>query len=360
MALEHLYRGVVETEAVGEGLAMLADAMNAQASFIFEMQYDGRSFPFYHRGGIDPAMWDEFEAHYVHLDPRIDWCERHPDFSIFHDGLIADEVDMDRHPYFEFLRRYDLHYSITARTVRPTRRLSIISLQRSPGLWFFSPEEIAAMEMIRPHLDNFLALRRRLITDTVVSAGLVHHLETERTALALVDASGTVVYATAPLRAFAERGDALFLRGGRLLAAHRDCEPVLRQAIEAAVSPVSHPDWAPRSVVLKRKGRELPLLARVCPYRVTDEPVSCAAVVVVVDPEREVVVDGAELQSVYGLTRAEAALAIAIAEGRSPAQVAAETGRSIGTVRFQLKQVFQRMGISAQRQLVDRVRRLFR
>lgn len=60
----------------------------------------------------------------------------------------------------------------------------------------------------------------------------------------------------------------------------------------------------------------------------------------------------ARCREAYGLTEAEAKLAIAIADGTTVAGYAEETGLSQWTVRTQLKTVFQKTGVKRQAELV--------
>jgi DNA-binding CsgD family transcriptional regulator len=69
-------------------------------------------------------------------------------------------------------------------------------------------------------------------------------------------------------------------------------------------------------------------------------------------PDAEDLADIDRLRIAFGLTRAEARLACAIAEGRSPAEAAALFGRKLTTVRSQLRQVFAKTGTSRQAELV--------
>ena len=49
-----------------------------------------------------------------------------------------------------------------------------------------------------------------------------------------------------------------------------------------------------------------------------------------------------------GLTPAQAAIAVLLAEGRTPRQIAAATGRRYSTVRTHLKHIYARLGVSRQ------------
>lgn len=57
------------------------------------------------------------------------------------------------------------------------------------------------------------------------------------------------------------------------------------------------------------------------------------------------------LVSERGLTASEAAIALAVARGRAPSEIAGERGASIGTVRNQLKRAMAKLGVHRQAEL---------
>jgi len=65
--------------------------------------------------------------------------------------------------------------------------------------------------------------------------------------------------------------------------------------------------------------------------------------------------DAALVSRASGLTGAQARVAIAVAGGRSPADVAADHGISVRTVRCHLSTIFGKVGVSRQPELVRRL-----
>ena len=75
---------------------------------------------------------------------------------------------------------------------------------------------------------------------------------------------------------------------------------------------------------------------------------SVAALVLIVDPMDRVGLEPEFAQEVLGLTPTEAEIAIQLAQGRTPRQIAAATGREYSTVRTHLKHIFSKLGVSRQ------------
>ena len=83
-----------------------------------------------------------------------------------------------------------------------------------------------------------------------------------------------------------------------------------------------------------------------------------AAIVLVVEPERRMSADPELVASALGLTAAETRVAVMLAEGCTLRDITAATGRSTGTVRWHLNQIFNKNRISRQVELVQLVRSL--
>jgi DNA-binding CsgD family transcriptional regulator len=66
------------------------------------------------------------------------------------------------------------------------------------------------------------------------------------------------------------------------------------------------------------------------------------------------------LRQLYRLSSSEAAIAVLLAEGFAPDEIAAQRGAAIGTVRVQVKTVAAKMECRGQREIAAAVNRLIR
>ena len=105
-------------------------------------------------------------------------------------------------------------------------------------------------------------------------------------------------------------------------------------------------------LAIPRPGR-LPLALEITPLRPSmpafGDP-GPAALVFIRDPEAPV--DQQALRALYGLTRTEAAVAGALAQGRSPEQIADRLGIGLATVRSHLKRILAKTGTHRQAEAV--------
>jgi DNA-binding CsgD family transcriptional regulator len=72
-----------------------------------------------------------------------------------------------------------------------------------------------------------------------------------------------------------------------------------------------------------------------------------SAIVFIVNPELGVRLDARQLQDLYRLTPAEARVAVQLSEGEDLTQLAAMLGVSINTVKSQIRNIYEKMGIDS-------------
>nr|WP_301287254.1 helix-turn-helix transcriptional regulator [Sphingobium sp. OAS761] len=61
------------------------------------------------------------------------------------------------------------------------------------------------------------------------------------------------------------------------------------------------------------------------------------------------------IRSLYGLTRAEVEVVLALCAGKAPEELARERGVALNTVRTQMKNIYSKMDCSRQSELVARI-----
>jgi DNA-binding CsgD family transcriptional regulator len=139
--------------------------------------------------------------------------------------------------------------------------------------------------------------------------------------------------------------DGLVTHGGKLAASRPADTARLRRMIartwRLADGPGPH---ASDGFQLARPSGRNSLVIRIVPLK----PKIAALAVLVCDPETRTQVDQSLLHQVYRLTRTEARLVIALAQGERLEGAAQTLGVTLGTGRTYLKRVFHKMGVSRQ------------
>jgi len=185
-------------------------------------------------------------------------------------------------------------------------------------------------------------------------------LERIDTGVIVVDASRTVLFSNpAAERALALNRDIL-TRAGRLVIDDSILDGQLAKQVRQAVltaNGASHPPGM--AMAVPRAGR-LPVTLLVSPWRANWAPndvAQPAALIFVRDPEDSGSAAISTLRDLFGLTRAEASVAVAIGQGKSVTQISLEFAVSLGTVRTHLKRALAKTGTDRQAALAVLVTR---
>lgn len=168
-----------------------------------------------------------------------------------------------------------------------------------------------------------------------------------------------VLWMNAAARALVAANRGLRLYGGRLAAGGQAGQRTLAALVALTSSDGEarrHAGQSGRGLLLPLElsdGGKLALLARPVETRNGEQALAGARLLLFVsDPAARVAVPPEHLTQLYGLTRAEARVAAAVAGGRRLSDYAAQTGVSIDTVRSQLKRVLEKTGARSQTDLV--------
>lgn len=219
----------------------------------------------------------------------------------------------------------------------------------------FNSEEREAVERLIPHLKRALQLYRRL-----------NHIELERSlyAGALTQLSVATLLLDGELRILganpiaenllSEQDGVRRLEGCLSLARRRDNQRLKDLVGQACAASQSGAPALVSAMPVERPSGRAPLGLVVRPLAEggngDDQP---AVSVFISDPEHPTEASSDVLCQLFGLTRAEARLALQLANGLSLEQAAAELGITRNTGRAHLRAIFTKTGVSQQTQLVS-------
>jgi DNA-binding CsgD family transcriptional regulator len=268
------------------------------------------------------------------------------------DFTTTDEIR--RHPYYqEFLAPHGLRW-FAGVIMRSGDDQWCLSIQRSIAQGPFSAREQLQLAALSTRISGAVALSRALgfaRADAALGA-----FEVSNSAVVLLDRCAEVLQVNGAAQRLL--GPDLQITRKRLTLRDRDANAALDRALHALL-------WAQTSsalmppVVLPRDGKR-PLLAY--PMRLSavssNALAPCQALVVLVDLDARPHPPENALSVSFGLTAAEARLAVRIATGASLESVADEIGIALETARHQLKAIFAKTDTHRQAELVSVMARL--
>lgn len=262
--------------------------------------------------------------------------------------LLASEY------YNDFLRPQDTHSVLMIRLARSGSEIDVLNINRSHANGQFDARDLELAARLHPHLIRAFGLSLKFAAVQQVKEGMAHALDRSPHGLFLIDGTLRVRHANRVGEALTCEAGGLRLNAGRLTAAAPDAARRLQGLIARAASP----DCERRtggSMAVPTPSRRSPLSLTVAPLRSERFEFHrnrLAAIVCVADPRSEASLPQQTLRDLFGLTPAEAKVAMAVFEGLSSKEAAANLGLSFHTVRVQLARIFEKTNTNRQAELV--------
>ena len=221
----------------------------------------------------------------------------------------------------------------------------------------WSQSNVVMVERLLPHLRQFAHVRQALVEARALGSSLAMLLENTRFGVIQLDRFGRIAAANDPAGALLREGDGLHDQNGRLRAAVPEVDDALQGLLARALPPfggqaASGSMMVSHALVLPR------LVVHVTPVncaRVDGDASRVRALVLAIDPTHRDAVAPEFVAATLGLTLAESHIAVSLAQGRTVRDIALATGRSAGTVRWHMKNIFAKYRISRQMELVQLV-----
>lgn len=332
--------------------------------------------------GVSPQAVAAYAAHYADLDPLLPALRDAPAGAVLDLDAVQPRAALEASAYYAgYARPHDVHACLAGvawRTADFVVKLYCVRGRDAPP---FRAADRAAVASLLPHLQRALRTARRLARLDAERGAILGALDVLADAVVLTDADGRIIDANRAAAALLGAGDVLAVErladggAGRIRAARPADTAALRHLIATVAGAPG--DWASPgrsggcadltagtaggTLRLARPGRG-PLSVAVTPVRrrpavpgpfarETGDGARCrpAAVLFVTDPEARpagAVVE--RLRATYGLTPAEADVAVAVSRGAGLRAIATDRGVGLATVRSQLLHVYAKTGIQNQ------------
>lgn len=207
----------------------------------------------------------------------------------------------------------------------------------------YQPEEIAALDGLRPHLHRAMFIsarlgleRARAMTETLARLGL---------AAAVIDPAGRVIGSNSVLESL--QTVIMPTAHGRLALRDRSRNALLRQGMDQLRAGNASQTGLTIPVPAAADGSSPPLLIHLIPVRGAAQDIFAGgqALVVVSLLERKAAPLPALLNGLFDLSPAEARLVGELASGMTPRDITTARGVSMATVRAQVRAILAKTGL---------------
>ena len=312
---------------------------------------------------VDPIVPKEFEElgyHDPSLNPRVKAGSCIPELVVRAEADFITPEQARHHPHYKWARHHGIGYiCLTPLIVRPDMLVGL-SVCRSEETGHIRPEQRQLFASLAAHVRA--SVRMQLLLEDDAARLLTGALEAMSIAGFACNQRGQVIGMTPKAEQLVTEGRYLRLQARKLIAELPHEARALTDAITAAVQGLSRPG-APllrNFFILSAYTPLHPLLVDVISL---PQPTFSFGF----RPQALILIRGLQhtdeqltraMEAGFGITTAEAEVAILLTDGLSPRAIAEARGVSINTVRTQIRNVYEKFGITRQGQLTARIRPL--
>lgn len=369
VAVSKVYDAVLDPSEWKEALLRLGNCVQGYGGQFLVWDDESRVAPFSVMVGNAQEANDLYVSHYGAIDPRLKfalarvgnrWVLPAGQWVLCHE--ICDDREVSRSEFYQdFLIPTGTRYMTGSRLFDDGAMHSMICFGKHVGDQPFSDESRAKLASITSHL--ILAGRLHMRLARLREIGQVHSSLVDMLDYGLIvaDEQGRVEFAnrhaSETLASWRNLPDRPMLqRGGSLSCGDPGLHQRLRAALRACTSAMPVAD----SFAISAAGS--PWCCVVTPLR-PESGLNRAsgmprALILLFELEPRTRLPEHLLRRLFGLTPAEARVALAISNGKSVKRLAAESHVGVATVRTQLHQVFVKSGLRRQAELSALVHRL--
>lgn len=353
-------------------LPALSSHMESPISWLFTTLHTPQTGGYLFNHGTDH---DRVELYINKYQQHDVWIHAGLEQRVFFEGnvVIGDEMVprqqlLESKIYKEYLSKDDVEGQMMGGII-----FGLDSTNSMPAVWVvrrginapgYDQDDRARMRLILPHISRSLGVMQRLRSAELTVATTLTALDRLSHGLLLLDANGAVAFANRSAQRILKDGDGLRLRKfthtaglGDLIADDAKSSKAIGDAISATLNcePYDTPHFSncvavPRTSGVASYTLQFSALGAHTEFGAGNG--AFVAIVFIADGAQETHINPALLQSAYGLTHAEARVALTLLESGSAQEVADKLGTSLNTVTTQIKQIYAKLGVDTRTRFV--------
>jgi DNA-binding CsgD family transcriptional regulator/PAS domain-containing protein len=299
----------------------------------------------------EPRLASDYADYYHGVNPIWRLTPATPAGTVQTDNMVMPREQLARTEFFQdFLRPYGIGGMLNAVALLEDGRQTVVTVHARREL---RDDQVALYRLLTPHLRRAVQLNVRLSAASINYAATMEVVDRLDEGVLFVDEVAKVVFAN-------RAAEALFATNGGLRRKADQLQAAIvseTAALHAVIARCGDMDGRQGHALNLTQGlNRPPLTVRVTPvsdnlpgWIIGGRPV---AIITVSDPGQKIRPQPARLQALFGLTAAQAALAVEILAGDGIQAAADRLGITRATARSHLARIFEKTGARRQAELV--------
>lgn len=303
---------------------------------------------------FNPEMQRLYNAHYWRVDPYWNAFLRNPRIGVIEGEELVSRQDAEKSEFYNELAVPTgvSHAMVLPASVSP-QGVEAISIWRHANQKPFEKSSKELMQLLFPHIKTALKTRSALALSSVRAERAETALNASTQACFILNPAGKIVHANARAEALLRLHDGVDSLKHSLVFANTADQNRFRAcftaAVDAAGAIASEPGGG---LTISRPSGKRPFYCSVLPLRLPNQSAPGHVLVLIADPESSASLSKNFLKTLFGLTSAETEIASALLAGFSLEEIAERRRVTRGTLRIQIKTIFQKTNTRRQSELV--------
>lgn len=313
---------------------------------------------FYCRNAFAPELVDEFKqarGYDPAVNSRVRIGLQAKPFDILDERDFTTALDMERNPeYGALLRKIDGPYICLATLLREQGMMVGMSVLRTEAQGNISTDQRRAFADVVPHVRA--AVRTHLLLENRQITAVAETFDRVSAAAFICTGHGIVQAVSPAAEKLVREGGWLNVRDAVLLSHAPGDTRRLHAALHKAAAAGGDMAFSPPRpfTISNAAGELLPLEAM--PYIARGSLRSDGLAILLAKPPRDIGHRaGTTARTLFQLTEREAAIAADLVRGLTVADIARANGGAVGTVRVHLRNMFEKVGVHNQAQLISKL-----
>lgn len=291
-----------------------------------------------------------YREHYYAIDSVLDAVENGPA------GLIRggpELVALTKHSefYADFMRPFDMCDGLFLRLDVGTTPTSFLAVAPERSEPFETADRVKFLSAVIPHLQQALRAQNHFAELAKPPGDITAVIDTIRHGILIVESDSDVVHLNAAAEQILTAGDGLRMRSKRIEATRGSTNDHFRRSIRHACVAQHNGARNGDSLACARPSGKRPYIIHVLPLRANDHSPT-RAIVMIIDPELDSEPPKMLIQRLFGLTNAEAEVALRVMRGDGLKPISEDMALSIATIKTHVHHVFGKTDTHRQAELV--------
>jgi DNA-binding CsgD family transcriptional regulator len=356
--IRRIYNAVIEPDEWNNILAILAENYKSTIATNLEQNILSGEGNGYQSLGFTAQELQDYEQYYGPRSILFKNIRDYTEGTVFTDQMVPNyEEYRASETYNDFHKKKKADHGLGLITSNSDEWMSYIVLRRSEKVGFYTKDEIEMSNLLVPHLLQATKMAREIERKDVLYKSFEEAFNKLAVGIVLITKSSHVIYANDVAETIFSRNDGLRTVRQYLTAKHSTDNAALRTAIEQIFEMLSGDSIQAAKPVLINRTQSfrpyqlsiMPLIQELLPANSSHEH----ALVIINDPESTPINNEEMIATLYQLTLAEARVAQALCNGLSVSEMAVQLKASDNTIRFHIKNIFQKLHVKRQSEVVS-------